>query len=305
MISVVLRVPCRRPLRFARTGVFKRSYWWPKAGRFRKQPRSPGPGRGASITGCEPMCTRIVRTAFAMRRVPDAPRSPRRSRTPVSYASSAGTRCVWAIVPPAGRCRYWRITSSNSTPVRSRLVPCGAGCETWICVGNVLGMSTRPRIRTEPRKKGAGSPPETDARASGAAVFGCDDPPLVSAPALCLGVSRRTSPGQDYGPKCQTGPVRHDQSTNGTPGSPASAPPATGGLPSLPAGVATTLSGSADLAVAGPSLLSPGHQKPTTGCPIGRDSLVAAEAVPGIEFAGPSLEGVEAVDRGQSSIPDD
>jgi len=213
--------------------------------------------------------------------------------------------CISATTPPAGRCRCWGITSRAGTAVRSRLARCGGGCGTWACDGNGPGTSMRPRIRTVPRKKGACSPPETHACSGGVAVFGCDDPTLVSAAAICVGVSWRAGQSQDHRPECQTGLVRHDQSSDRTPSGPASAAATTGGLPSLPAVSAATLSGPADLVVAGQGFLSPGRRKPAVGRPIGSDPPVAAQAVPGIEFPGPPMERVEAFDRRESPIPND
>ena len=76
-------------------------------------------------------------------------------------------------------------------------------------------------------------------------------------------------------------------------------------LGELGAGREPHIPGTPDLAVIGPSFLSLRGPKPATGRPIGRDSLVAAQAVPGTEFSGPSLEGVEAFDRREPPIPDD
>jgi hypothetical protein len=148
-------MPCIESRMPARIGVSKRFCWWPKAGQFRKRPRLPGPRRGASMPGLEPMCTRIVRTVFAMRRDPDGPVSPERSRMHESCTSYGVIPCVWVITPPAGRCRCWRNISGIGTAVRSRPARCGDGCETWTCDGNAPGMSTPPRTPTVPRKKGA------------------------------------------------------------------------------------------------------------------------------------------------------
>lgn len=142
-------------------------------------------------------------------------------------------------------------------------------------------------------------PLETYAGASRVALLRRDHPPLVPALALGLGIPRRANPSQDHRPECQTGPVRHDQSSDRTSRGPASAPPTTGGLPSLSAGVAAALSGPADLVVAGQGSLSPGDPQPTIGRPLGH----GLQAVPGTEWRGPSLEGVEAFDRRQPPIP--
>ena len=131
----------------------------------------------------------------------------------------------------------------------------------------------------------------------------CHDPAVVPAAAVRLGVSGRTSPSQNHRRQCQASAVRRHQPPYGAPiGLPASGPPTTGRLPCVPAGPASTLRRPTALAVAGPGLHPHRRARLATGPRVGRDSLVAAQAVPGVELAGSSMEGVETSDCCQPSV---
>src|SRR5262245_32920384 len=296
------RAPSSESRTCAPFSVSKPFSWWPAGCPSPRSLGSPPPSPTPFMTGSGFTSGPTSPAASVTRPAPDGRVLPAASPTPASSANSAATRCAWATTPPAGRWPCWPSTWAASTTAPSRPAPSAAGCTTWTFAGSDRATSTPTRTRTGPRKKGAYPPPEADAAPRCPAVRRCDHPALVPALAVRLGLPGRADRGQDYRAQCQAGLVRGDQPAYGAPAGLPPVPAAPRGLPGLPALPAAALPRAAALAAVGQGPLPRRRPQPATGGPPGDRLVVAAQAVPRTQRHGSTVQGPQAVDRGEPPV---